>query len=204
MFFIEHTEMLDGWVTVVNIKGALNSETSSNFEEYINGLLEKKKEFIILDAQHLDYVSSNGIGLILYIQKKLSSHYGFFIILNLPDEIKTLFSLLGFDKIFTVARTMDEALQMMEKQIEVRDSGDMQPSDDMNDVVLTDSDLGRVEVQDKKHAIPITGEHIEFTTPVIAECTECKSLIRIKKSGNYLCPDCHAEFTVDQDQTILF
>jgi anti-anti-sigma factor len=208
MFIIDHTEALDGTVTIVEVKGPLNSETSAAFEEYINKLLDMGKIFILLNAKNLEYISSDGIGLILYIQKKISSNNGYLILFNNPDEINTLYTLLGFNKIFTIVKTQEDALQVMEKQIELRDSSVPTAHEDtfISDFSDTYEPLTLEEIGEEKSTdVPDTSEgSVEFDTPIISECSECKSLIRIKRSGAYLCPDCHKEFLVQKDKTIIF
>lgn len=208
MFIIDHTEALDGKVIIVEVKGPLHGETSAAFEEYINKLLDMGKAFILLNAKNLEYISSDGIGLILYIQKKISSNNGYLVIFNNPNEITTLYTLLGFNKIFTIVNTKEDAFQIIEKQIELRDSSVPTSHEDafISDFSQTYEPLTLEEIaEEESPEVPDTSEgSIEFDTPIISECSECKSLIRIKRSGTYLCPDCHKEFTVQKDKTIIF
>lgn len=195
MIFINHTEVMGGSVAIVKIDGPLDSFTSPDFEEYIGQLLDKKASFILLDALKLDYVSSEGIGVILLIQKRIAEQNGFFIIFNLPDEVRSLYEVLGFDKVFRMARDQAEAMQIMDRQIELRErgggSGGRQPEQ-----------RGSVEPQADVDSAPTRQGPVFF--PFVIECANCKSLIRIKQSGEYLCPECRAEFTVLPDQTAIF
>ena len=38
----------------------------------------------------------------------------------------------------------------------------------------------------------------------VVECTNCKTLVRVKVAGDYLCPTCKIEFSVDKDQEVSF
>ncbi|HOO72844.1 MAG TPA: STAS domain-containing protein [Spirochaetota bacterium] len=207
MIYIKHTEVLDGKVSVVEIEGPLNSRTSPDFEEYINRLLEKKKHFILLNAAKLEYVSSEGIGLILFIQKKISENNGSFIIFNLPREIFSFYSLLGFDKIFRIAESRIEALQIMDRQLELREQGIQPETYESTDFaekktvdVQVSGEVSRSEDTVQKKAGTGTGGF----TPFVVECTGCGALVRVKQSGDFLCPDCNREFTVSDDRTITF
>jgi anti-anti-sigma factor len=203
MIFINHTEDLDGKVIVIDIKGALNSETSADFEEYINQLLLKKKLFLIIDALGLKYISSAGFGVFLYIQKKLTAAKGFFIICNISEEIFALYKLLGFDKILKIAASKDEALSIIKKQISLI-GGDTNGKPEVKAEAEPDSSnykMGKLSPKENASEMPVSSE---FEHPIILECAECKSMIRVKKSGNYICPDCKAEFLVEPDQTVIF
>ncbi len=126
MFLINHTETVKDKIVVVEVNGPLNSETGAGFVSYIDQIIGEKKLLIIIDAEKLEFVSSAGIGAFIYSQKKIISNNGFMIICNLSDEISSLFKLLGFDKIFKIAGSKDEAIDIMDKQLELR-------SDDIND-----------------------------------------------------------------------
>lgn len=194
MIFINHTDMLDGKIVLVEIRGPLNGQTSTDFEQYIEQLLEKGQCFIILDTHELEHVSSAGIGVTLFIQKKIAAHNGFLVLCNLPEEIITLYRLIGFDRIFTIAESTDEALKIMDKQLQIR----MSPRDTEPGSVVEEGDTPVME----EAASP--ADEAVFENPLIVECADCKGLIRVKGSGHYLCPDCKAEFTVERDQTIVF
>ena len=207
MIFINHTEDLGGKVIIVEIKGALNSETSADFEEYINQLLQKKKLFLIINAVGLKYISSAGFGVFLYIQKKLMAANGFFIVCNISEEIYSLYKLLGFDKIMTIAGSKDEAVNIIQKQISLIES-------EISEQSAISGKAGYSAPADFKAEKPSFAESLSeisvdtadktFAHPIILECAECKGMIRVKKSGRYICPDCKTEFSVEPDQTVIF
>jgi anti-sigma B factor antagonist len=208
MFVINHTETTKDKMVVVEVNGPLNSETSAGFEAYIDQIIGTNKLFIIIDAEKLEFVSSVGIGAFIYSQKKIISNNGFMIICNLSDEVTSLFKLLGFNKIFMVTGSKQEAFDIMEKQLEIReDNIGLQP-----DIKIDDEDLADDAVVEKKIDYPVNNDvtfdggydALEFDSPIILECAECKSIIRIKRAGSYICPDCKTDFSVDQDQTIIF
>ncbi|MBN2400860.1 MAG: STAS domain-containing protein [Spirochaetes bacterium] len=201
MIFINHTEDLGGKVIIVEIKGALNSETSADFEEYINQILGKKKLFLIIDALGLKYISSAGFGVFLYIQKKLIVSKGFFIVCSISQEIFQLYKLLGFDKIIKLAKDKDEALSIIKKHISLIENEVVEkPSaDDKSDYSVPIDTKSSLNENPDEAPSDTTFDH-----PIILECTGCKGMIRVKKSGSYICPDCKTEFTVEPDQTVIF
>ena len=193
MLFINPREVSDGAVSVIEIKGPLNTATSRDFEEYIDKLLEKGSHHLVFDAANLEHVSSEGIGLMLYIQKKLSSRNGSFVISGLSVEILSLYKLLGFDKVLSLATDLDEAMRVLEQQ---KERGYTAPA-------------GAPPADIKAPLEPSAASQAEegasdFESPLIVECAECKGLIRVKKGGAYHCPYCHTEFAVEKDRTIIF
>ena len=207
MIQIKLAETIDDKILIIEIDGALNSDTGHDFEKYINQLSEKNN-YIIIDAVNLEFISSEGIGVILYIQKKIMSNNGFLVICNISQEISTLFILLGFDDVLTIAANRDDAVQIMNKQLDKGDHSkniqDDNASQKKRSVKLTSIEQLKPEDDVDEDFNPMRDEEIEFENPLIIECAKCKGLIRVKKNGAYICPDCKAEFTVKNDQTILF
>jgi anti-anti-sigma factor len=203
MIFINHKEDTDGKIVVVDIKGALDSATSADFEEYINQLLGIRKYYIVLNAEGLEFVSSAGIGVILYIQKKIFSGRGFFILCGISEEISALYEILGFDKIIKIEPTIAEALKTMEKQLMLIESE--KAEEQVKQIILPGNVDVPVTGTGKKSGIRVSSEEERsFEHPLILECSSCKGMIRVKKSGNYICPDCKTEFLVEPDQTVIF
>ncbi len=211
MLFINHREIYDGNTVLIELKGPLNTVTSPDFEYYINQLIEKNKNFIILDARLMEYVSSEGIGVMLFIQKKLSSTNGFFVICNLPTEIMVLYRLLGFDRVLTIAHSPEDALHIIEKQMEMRES----PQPVLSSLEEVPVDMKHEAAREAGPPDEESGQALslpagdsealpEFQNPLIVECAQCRELVRVKRGGTYECPYCHTEFTVEKDQTIIF
>jgi anti-anti-sigma factor len=119
MLLIDHMEILDGKGVVVSLEGSLNGETSPDFEDYITNLLERGTRYILFDAGDLASVSSAGFGVLILMQKKVSSHGGYVIIFNLGQHLATLFRILGFDRVLNMASTRIEAMETMDRQIEL-------------------------------------------------------------------------------------
>jgi anti-sigma B factor antagonist/stage II sporulation protein AA (anti-sigma F factor antagonist) len=200
MLFINHKEINDGNTVLIEIKGPLNTATSSNFEDYINGLLEKQKYYFILDAGSMEYVSSQGIGVMLFIQKKLAARNGCFVLCNLHSEIMILYRLLGFDRVLTIARSVEDAVQIMQRQIEMR--GSMPPPVPEPEESREAGERAAEQGIAREREEP--GDSPEFDHPLIVECAHCRGLVRVKHGGVYECPYCHTEFAVEKDQTIIF
>lgn len=193
---INHAEILDKRVAVVEIDGPLDSGSSPDFEDYINQLLIKKIVFILFDAKKMESVSSEGIGLLLLLQKKISETNGFFVIFNLSEEIQTLYQLLGFDKVFRITDTRADALQIMDRQIELRDKGISEPDESAKDTRVSMAATAQHEMEmSNTHAVP-KREPVAGPQVMIVECSHCKSLIRISQDGDYICPHCNNAFTV--------
>ncbi|MCL1865726.1 MAG: STAS domain-containing protein [Spirochaetes bacterium] len=211
MFFINHIDFGKDSTSIIEIDGELNSESSPDFDEYIDKLLENNVIYMLIDMKNLNYISSEGIGAVLMIQKKVSEKNGFAIFFNLNFEVFSLFRLLGFDKVLTIASNRAEALQILDKRIELfPDKGELYDYDDFTLSEQKDKEdefasfnIDNVEPLELKSIINEYDEINSFENFVI-ECIRCNSLIRINEFGNHLCPFCDAEFTVTDEKKAVF
>lgn len=200
---IKHTEIQDRRAAIVEVEGPLDSYTSPDFEDYINQLLDKNILFILFDGGKMDYVSSEGIGLFLFLQKKISEANGFFVMFNVSDEAMTLYRLLGFDKVFRIAESRADALQIMDRQMELREKGMAEgPHPDVAETAMPPVEFAPSPIEmpvsapePKTKEKPIKLPEPDLDSSVV-ECTNCKSLIRVYYDGSYLCPFCNIEITV--------
>jgi anti-anti-sigma factor len=199
---IKHTEIQDKRAAVVEIEGPLDSYTSPDFEDYINQLLDKNILFILFDGGKMEYVSSEGIGLFLFLQKKISELNGFFVMFNVSEEAMTLYRLLGFDKVFRIAESRADALQIMDRQMELREKGIAdrpQPGTAETAMPVIDFAASTVEtpapapLKTKEKPVKVPEPYLDSS---VVECNNCKSLIRVYHDGSYLCPFCNVEITV--------
>lgn len=204
MIYLTHTEMLDSRAAVVEIAGPLNGTTSPDVEEYINALMQKNIVFILADAGRLEYVSSAGIGLMLLLQQKIAAANGFFVLFNLPEEIASLYRILGFDKVFKIVSTRAEAIQVMDRQMELRTNAAPAPPAESTVREPKPAPVTPVPV------ISALGAGTSGSAPAVpasearawvVECPRCAALVRVRGAGGYLCPECNTEFTAAGDET---
>ena len=57
---------------------------------------------IEIDCSQLDYISSSGLRLLLSLRKQVAADGGSLVIKNINDEIRKVFTLTGFFKLFDI------------------------------------------------------------------------------------------------------
>jgi anti-anti-sigma factor len=97
--------------TIVEIKGKLNTTNFSSVEKEFGQLIEKGEHNILVDCEHLDYVSSSGLRVFLVTLKSLNKLKGKFVLCNLQESIIDIFEVSGFITIFEVYKTKVQALE---------------------------------------------------------------------------------------------
>lgn len=208
MLFINHTGIGETSAAIIEADGPLNSDSAPDFDDYISKLMDNDIIFLLLDMQNLTFMSSEGIGAALILQKKVNEKNGLAVFFNLNYEITSLFKLLGFDSVFTIASDRAEALNILDRHMELFPPElQHQTSDKKTDTEeIFEETLPDFPEPDKSE--PEDSGDIEIVDhifePFIIECIKCRSLIRIKEQGEQLCPYCSADFTVTDEKKAVF
>lgn len=223
MIFIDNQELSGGKISLLVLKGKLDSETAGDFESFVVQLLESGKRFILIDIEELEYCSSAGIGLLLYLQKKIVAAEGMMALSGASEELSTLFAILGLDRLLSLTESRKEGQVLLEKHMQFRQNAEQQKEEDHSGEAPQPLEVFEVLEEEKpsaeSHPGPTRTEQLvsseiaadisgrggaEFEMPLVVECAECGTFTRVLRSGTYLCPECHTEFTVEKDQTIIF
>ena len=215
MFFINHIDLGKDSASIIEMGGQLNSESSPDFDEYIDKLLENDVIYMLIDMKKLNYISSEGIGAVLMIQKRISEKNGLAVFFNLNFEVFSLFKLLGFDKVLTIASNRAEALQILDKHIELFPDTNREVHGNKNFVFSEQKDKKHepaslnTELPKPKPSVKEYNEYKEYNEinsfeNFVIECIRCDSLIRINDFGDHRCPFCDAQFTVTDDKKAVF
>lgn len=85
----------------LSVEGRIDTITSQELEEVINGELGNF-DSLIIDFSNLEYISSAGLRVLIATQKKLKPDDIPFVIINVNDTIRKIFSMSGFDKILKI------------------------------------------------------------------------------------------------------
>lgn len=85
----------------IEVGNRIDTVTAPDFE---NDIMDEMGKFdsLILDLEKLEYISSAGLRVLVLVQKKLQPEGIPFVIINVNDTIKEIFSMSGFDKILTI------------------------------------------------------------------------------------------------------
>ena len=102
---IEITSRDENGATVVDIEGKMNTEASPDAEKYISALLDEGAIKILLNFEHLDFVASTGLRVILSTGKKLNKTGGKLVICNPNLTVMDVLKMSGFTTMFKVFAT---------------------------------------------------------------------------------------------------
>lgn len=97
-------------LNIVTIVGRLDSETSSNLEEWAEEFIDSQKSNIIMDFAQLDYISSAGLRVILNMSKAMKKYSLKFSICNTQDHVREVFEISGFDSFIPLYSSIEESM----------------------------------------------------------------------------------------------
>ncbi len=98
-------------VIVFKLTGRLDSHTSPEFGKQIEQIITAGSKFIILEFKNVEYLSSAGLREILKTAKTLKHMAGRLVLCSMPDTIREIFVIAGFDSILPIVPTVDDAIK---------------------------------------------------------------------------------------------
>ena len=108
---MEITTRTQNAVTLVALAGSLDSNTSPQAQQALDGILAGGGKKMVIDFTALDYISSAGLRVLLGTAKRLSGAGGGLHLFGLNDTVREVFDISGFSTILAVYATEAEALK---------------------------------------------------------------------------------------------
>ena len=107
------TERQDG-ILSARVTGRIDAGNVREFEETIRSAIEDGDRAVILDFEKLVYISSTGLRAVLMTAKNLWKRDATFALCSMPDVVRAVFEVSGFDKIIAIHPTRAEALAALD------------------------------------------------------------------------------------------
>ena len=108
--FVIEPETLSATVTAnVRCTGAWVLQGIIQLEHRLEAVSKLAEKNIVIDCSELHYISSSGLRVFLMALKKISAAGGRFRLCSLQDNIREIFEIAGFNTIFSIFGTVDEA-----------------------------------------------------------------------------------------------
>lgn len=84
------------------LTGRLDTVNAEQFGKDMEPLMENADKQIVLDCTELEFISSSGLRLFLSLRKKVSEEGGKITLTHINDEIRSVFTITGFFKLFDI------------------------------------------------------------------------------------------------------
>lgn len=97
-------------VTVVQLTGRLDTVGSPLLDQQIQKLRSEGAKRLVLNLDHVDYLSSAGMRTILSAAKHAQTDQGKLVLSNVQEQVKDLIHMAGFDTILTIVDSESAAV----------------------------------------------------------------------------------------------
>ncbi|MDF1546431.1 MAG: STAS domain-containing protein [Bacteroidales bacterium] len=108
---IKHTK--NGQVHLVELEGRLDALNNAKAESFFNQLSDDADLNILVDCEKLDFINSSGLRILIMSLKKLKKSDKLLILCNLQKNIEEVFQFSGFDNLFKIFGSKQEALNAL-------------------------------------------------------------------------------------------
>lgn len=111
---MEITEQKINNLMVIGIGGRLDATNSEQLQTKLVKIIENDRELLV-DFENLDYISSSGLRVLLFILKKIKAANGSMSLCSLNESIKEIFAISGFSNFFKIYNSQDDGVKNLSK-----------------------------------------------------------------------------------------
>lgn len=107
---MEISESTDGVVTVVSLRGRLDSVAAPSLGERLTGTLSTPGRRLLIELSQLEYISSAGFRVLLLAARRATETEGRIVLCGVTGKVRQLFDLGGFLDLFMISGSRDEGV----------------------------------------------------------------------------------------------
>jgi anti-sigma B factor antagonist len=107
---MEIVEEHAGEITVVEVKGRIDSNTAKAFGERLTSLIKSGRPRLLVDLKHIIYISSAGFRALLVAGRLAEQTNGTLALCGLSAEVQRLFDLGSFTDLFVIYSSREEGV----------------------------------------------------------------------------------------------
>jgi len=98
-------------ILIVAPQGNLDFNSATSFQEKVTGVIEGGAHKIVIDFSGLAFISSAGLRVLIVLTKLLQQKKGTLALSSMNEQIFEVFSISGFNKLFSIYASEEEALK---------------------------------------------------------------------------------------------
>lgn len=106
-------ETSDGPVKVITVSGRLDGTSAPVLGEHLTSSLGASSQKLLLELSELEYISSAGFRVLLIAARRANESNGQIVLSGIAGQVRQLFEIGGFLKLFRVFGTRDEGMSAL-------------------------------------------------------------------------------------------
>jgi len=100
-------------ITCLKIKGRMDTAVAIETEKVVDKILKGNNNRLLFDLTDLEYLSSNGLRMLLNTTKKTKMMGGKIILCSLIENIKEIFDICGFGANIPIADSVESGIKVL-------------------------------------------------------------------------------------------
>jgi stage II sporulation protein AA (anti-sigma F factor antagonist) len=106
-------------VLLLHLEGQINGNNATSLEQELKASIEQERHGIALDFTEVDYISSAGLRVVLWLSKQLlqRDRSGALALYGLRENVMGIFEMCGFTDILTIVESQEEALEKIKSAL---------------------------------------------------------------------------------------
>ena len=106
---------INGTITITLVR-RFNSDSAPAIETELKKIVEQRPKSVVFDFSRTEYIASAGLRVLLSTTRTLMKAGSKVALSSLSPQVRQVFEIAGFTKIFTIYSSRDEALQNLQKK----------------------------------------------------------------------------------------
>jgi anti-sigma B factor antagonist len=105
-----------GDVEIICPCGRMDAYSSCEVENKLNSLIDTARIQLVVSLKELEYISSSGLRVFLATLKKVRKQHGDIRLSGLTTQVKEVFDMAGFTRLFTILESEESAVDSYKKK----------------------------------------------------------------------------------------
>ena len=101
---------------IITLVRRFDSDSAPVIEIELKKIVEQRPESVLFDFSNTEYIASAGLRVLLSTTRTLMKAGSKVALSSLSPQVRQVFEIAGFTKIFTIYSSRDEALQNLQKK----------------------------------------------------------------------------------------
>jgi anti-sigma B factor antagonist len=95
---------------VLAVTGEIDLFTAPEFKQRMSALIDAGRSRVVVDLTETTFIDSSSLGVLIGAHRRLKLRGGALLVVCSSEAIAKTFKITGLDGVFTLARSVDEAL----------------------------------------------------------------------------------------------
>jgi anti-sigma B factor antagonist len=100
-------------ISVLCVSGKIDAVTSKDLEVALIGLIDKNKNFLVVNMEKVEFLSSSGLRVLMASLNKLKHKDGDLLLAALQPFVKDVFFMTGANRFFSIYPCQEDAIKSL-------------------------------------------------------------------------------------------